>query len=206
MLNDLYYHGMHESARQAAYTVKAVSLCGKFCNPSDKPSPSSTSSRTETTALDDSKVFPGEREDLDITIVAGDYYTRQIGIANCLLSEVNNSFTYDITGSFNVSSCLNIPSYLLQHLDRISSNTKKCVNFYADENCQGRVTRWQPYLKNLYNPRSHHWDGNILRKENFGIKSVGPCKDKCDPAYWEGSDATQNVDVTLFDNEEFVGM
>lgn len=73
---------------------------------------------------------------------------------------------------------------------------------YAEENCKGKVTRWQPHLNYLPDPL-HHWDGDTTT--NFMLRSMSPCIDKCDPHYWQGSEAVTEVNLTLYNTARFNG-
>lgn len=80
----------------------------------------------------------------------------------------------------------------------VNSNAKKYLNIYSEKNCKGKVIRWQPFYKDLVYSETYHWGKQLSKNEAFAIKSIGPCKDKCDPEYLENSKDVKEVNVTLY--------
>jgi hypothetical protein len=60
-------------------------------------------------------------------------------------------------------------------------------------------------MSGLYSPQGHKWKDDSLVKEPLVLNSVGPCYDKCDGRNWAGMEGTEEINLTLYDNENFIG-
>lgn len=203
-LNSLIHYGMHESDNVGTHSSKAVSLCGKFCNATNAATINSTSPARE---MDYSFTYMEQNDYDDVSIRWGRlFHSNDRGwVVRCVKGNSNFETFFLIAASFNVTRCVTLAPYMYKSLYWMKSNRGKCINIYPNSNCRGRVVRWKPLSATEYDFRSILRNGDIAKLLYSQVKSFAPCKDKCDPKYWEGFNGTEAVDVTLFNSYGFAG-